>query len=525
MNDWIGASVRVDWLGNQYHGQTGRVIRLEKSAAAAKGSEDEYAIVKLNAGAKEVRFRFNHLERVLFRPFVQRENNIAQDSFDQRVFEELRDASSELTRLEAAEKVPWPPIPRDIFSIFYKMLPELLPEEAVRYGYRPNRELLRRILDDPNVEQARVATMLDDLASGLATLETATRLLEEIRKRPELQKIFDQAGEAAQAESDGDQQKAAGLAKQALEGMDKHAQALRRAVRKATQAGRDKAEETAATAAGWGLDGSDLRRMPLGQRLELMAKLSSSRMKKLAQMIGRFRNLARQRQRQRIRHRRDEIHSIRTGRDISHLLPTEIAALKDPVRRLDFARRFAEGSLLEYDLQARERQMRGPMVVLVDKSGSMSGYPMDWAVATALALVDTAARQKRRAYVAFFDTKVVQATEFAAGERDPEKFASLASVSAGGGTDYWPAFRTAAVQIDKRGFTKADVVLVTDGVCQMERKQIENLLAYKQKHDFRVWSVLIGDDPYGELRKWSDQVWAVRYLDEDIAGEIFEVVA
>jgi len=64
--------------------------------------------------------------------------------------------------------------------------------------------------------------------------------------------------------------------------------------------------------------------------------------------------------------------------------------------------------------------------------------------------------------------------------------------------------------------------MITDGVCRVSPEFLEGFLVQKKALGFRAWTVLIGRDPGGELNKWSDAVWPVSQLTEEVAGELFE---
>jgi hypothetical protein len=74
------------------------------------------------------------------------------------------------------------------------------------------------------------------------------------------------------------------------------------------------------------------------------------------------------------------------------LLPHELLALRHPVLRRDFARRFLDAELLQYTLRAVEEKGRGPMIVCIDGSSSMAGDKEIWSKAVSLTLLDIAQR-------------------------------------------------------------------------------------------------------------------------------------
>src|SRR5262249_2348747 len=98
------------------------------------------------------------------------------------------------------------------------------------------------------------------------------------------------------------------------------------------------------------------------------------------------------------------LHAVRMGSDLERMLPSEVLGLPRHRRalHLDFLRRFAEGELLEYELIAASS--RGPMVVCVDGSSSMSGSKEIWAKAVALTLMEIARREKRRCLAIVFSS-------------------------------------------------------------------------------------------------------------------------
>ncbi len=462
------------------------------------------------------------------RRVTARTNNVDRDRYDERLFGEMRQAAPRLREVQGEADSPWPALVEDLFGVFYKSAPDLVPADQVAPGHRVNRPFVERLMDDPDTILTRVVTELDELSATLATCAAAEKLLDEIKSRPELQEALELAQGAENTEAAGEGDNAQALAAEAVRKLDAAATSVRRAVHAAVEAGQEKANEVEATLAGWGLEPGDLKQVDPAARFDLLQRLSAGRMKGLSRLVGRFRNLAGARQKVKLRHQQDEVHSIGVGADLAHLLPVELAGIRHRLRRRDFYRRFTEGQLLQYELQAREPVGLGPMIICVDCSGSMGGDPLDWAVATALGLVDTATRQRRAATVLCFDVRILQEIAWAPGERNVKKLLQLASQGVAGGTEYKPPLARAVhlMHGDRRpdGYRKADVVFITDGICQLEPDFLAKFLADKREMGFRVWSVLVGSDPYGELAKWSDRVWPVSHLTEDVAGDVFEEV-
>ncbi len=453
--------------------------------------------------------------------------NVEQDALDARIWQDIRNASAALSDLARQNpEPPWESLLQDIYAQYYKLSPRLRPSEQVDPQYQVNRPFLERIMEDPQTGITRVSTSCDEVVSALATLQAGRALAQEIRDRKPLAEALHMANRAQELENQGRTQEAQGIADAAMQTLRQAARDVRQAVRTALAAGQQEAQDVQQVMAGWGVGGDELRSVPMGDRLQLVERLRGPKMRKLADIIGRFRNLARERQKNRLQHVRDEIHSITTGDDLAHLLPSELAALRHPLRRRDFLRRYTEKRTMQYELTGRQPLGRGPMVVCVDCSGSMeeSGR-IDWALATALALVDTARRQKRRARILMFHDYVLKRIEFRPGQDDPRKLLELLTTGASGGTNYEPVLREALEAVESVSYQKADVVMISDGACQVSEAFAQSFAEAKRERRFRLWSVLIGtDDSYGALTRLSDRVWPHARLTEEVAGELFEGV-
>ncbi len=455
---------------------------------------------------------------------TREKTNLKQDRFDHRLYGELLKASEEMSSLADQGNTTWPALMQDLWASFYKAAPDVLPATQVDPAHRVNRAFLERILEADATEETRATTMLDELSSGLAALAAGQELLKEISQRPELQEAMDAADQATRASAeespDGDTQ-AETLAAGAEESLQQAARSLRQAVRKSVSKGKEETQNLKTALSGWGMETGDLQQLPMDERLKVACQLLTPKLVRVADLVGRLRAIARARQKEKLKRDRDELHGITFGNDLTKLLPIEFAALRHPLRKLDFYRRYTEKQLMQYELREKTPQGRGPIIALIDASGSMAGEPMNWAIGIALALVDTARRQKRRAIIVFFASKVKNEHEFV-GKPDIKEFMKVASVGANGGTDYEPALARGLEFITDVNYKKADIVMVTDGVCELAEDFKKTFLTEKARLGFRCWTILIGDESNADsLREWSDRVWPIRDLCDETAGKMF----
>lgn len=195
----------------------------------------------------------------------------------------------------------------------------------------------------------------------------------------------------------------------------------------------------------------------------LAARLRSDpRLRQIALLAGRFKRIAASKRRQKYRHGADEISDIEVGADLGRLLPVELVKLADPRLRPALMRNLVERSALQYQLIGNAPLGKGPLVVLVDKSGSMDGPRDVWATALALALLDQAQRERRVFALLGFDARVKFEAVVKPGDPLPD---GGLFVSCAGGTEIAVAVARGLELIgsNQGQLKKADLVLVTDG--------------------------------------------------------------
>jgi uncharacterized protein with von Willebrand factor type A (vWA) domain len=485
--------------------------------------------------------------------------NLSGDRYDARLFGELVEASSELRELldvESRDTTPtFRPLMEDFFRAFYKVSPTFAEEEAVQEQERTvNRPFVERLLEDEQTSIARISTCLDELSSGLATLETGKKALQELKDRPDLREWMEQAvsqptpddpsgGESPRDEQEDEDREESPSTQPQAPPASPPARAMRRLVREAISAARNEAEDVRSALSGWGLEPGDLKTVPLSERLELARELRTPRMRSLAELVGRMKQLAGAVEREKVRSRQDEIHSVTLGGEIEWVLPAELAsglASSHPLRRLDFTRRLLEGSLLSYELAGTDHLGRGPVIAAIDISLSMEGEPLEWASAVALTLASVAASEGRFAHLIYFNTRIVHEVRLDGSSLsrrtalDPRTILAAATVGASGGTAYETPVLRAIEVMDEPGAPaagKADVLMVTDGICELSEEVLFELDSARERRGFKLVSVLIGDYAIsggaGSLDAFSDAVIPLSRIaggpaGAAQAGDIFE---
>lgn len=468
---------------------------------------------------------------------IQRDDDMVYQTskWHRYLWDEHSDYSSDTERVselgDEKKLNRWDAFMREMFTRMYSEEPGQLEKVEPEYQWA---EKAHQLADElPEFEKLRDRCRGDQLWSGMAATSLSEEVLEALPEPEEplsdtkriqrrisglegLSKVGipveNELQNAHQALQDGREQ-----AKTYAESINDST--IRQALREAIGAANSKIEESQQMfdSFGWSLDsGGDGRGGDIKAKEELMKKVRYSRkLKKLAQLAGRMRRFAAQKQRSKADYSREEISDIITGDDISRLLPSELAKLSHPRLRMDFYRNYYEQNLLCYELKGKEREIKGPIVVCIDNSGSMGGEREIWSKAVALALLDIAKNQNRSFALLYFDTRVTLRLVWGRGKTPPDwnKVMDAMEYFSGGGTDFEPALKEAVGIIrDEEKYKKADIVFITDG--QASESYAGTFKDKRKELGFTAYGILLQDGNERTLKTYCDQVLKV----EDLTG-------
>lgn len=252
--------------------------------------------------------------------------------------------------------------------------------------------------------------------------------------------------------------------------------------------------------------------------------MKNAKLRRILKRAGRMKNAAIQKQRDKARPGREELCDVKPGNELANLVPAELVYLCDPDMENLLLRKLSESAALTYELRGKESKHEGPIILLVDESGSMSGEPDEWAKSVAMALMEIAARQNRPFAYVHFDTRVSRVDEVPSPRSIKiEQLAELATYFTGGGTSIGVALNHGATMLETaqkaRGdkpWKRADIILVTDGDSYdhpEQKKAIERIRALGgHLYSFFV-NCSIGDTPCASM---ADEKMMINY--QDIQG-------
>lgn len=175
---------------------------------------------------------------------------------------------------------------------------------------------------------------------------------------------------------------------------------------------------------------------------------------------------------------KEEIIGLKLGKELEYVIPSELALMADPETAILFDLKYLESKLVCFELQGttfqdeqqeitteietKEDDKLGPMILCVDTSGSMNGTPENIAKAMSLYLGNKAKAENRRCFVINFSTGI-ETFELSATKGIAD-LVSFLSKSFHGGTDAAPALRHALSLCQSENYEKADVLMISDFV-------------------------------------------------------------
>ncbi len=408
-----------------------------------------------------------------------RDHTLAVDGFTRSLA--VREADEGGVFRDALERhtvEQWPGLERELFARLYGGAQAVAePHAADRWlaGVHEQVEQLeewddlsRRCEGDPwaaglgagRVTQA-LGAVLDEAIRKLAPERDPVRLEQEAQ---ELEALASGAGVVKQEEAETQAAVAAELAHQLAQPSTEHK--IRTAVRAAAAGAETEIAQVQTAMAGLGAgDAPGVLSAVKAPANEVRRAIQGNpKLARIAALAGRMRMRARDKQRHKVDYNPEQIVDVTLGAEIARLLPSELMLLALEETELLLLRKLTERQALEYRLEGTESEDRGPIILCVDGSGSMEGARNEWAMATALALLEVCAMQRRGFCLVHFDSRVQKTVEVpASGRITLNQLTEMVGFFSGGGTAFSPPLEWARERISHGTWSKSDVILVTDG--------------------------------------------------------------
>lgn len=511
--------------------------------------------------------QMSFMEKLVAEQLEKKRNTTMHDFYDNVAFHSSREECHRLREIEK-NKEEYPPLPnlmQDLFYQFFKYNPQFYDDDKIEPECLPNKEIIKKAMKNENWRKMREMTKLDEANSIIATLFFSEHIIEEMKKRDEKfmkemeklkekkEELINKIKEYTQAGSNeaknSIEQEIESLKTEIFVNAKKASNMVSQfsvsaTIKKATEKMKDFFDS--ANAISWGNETKELSFSDPREKIKLANFfMKNENFAKIIKEIGRLKNILVETRRQKIKHGTDEIYSVETGAEIRKVLPAELVRLKNPVLKKDFMKKLANRELLQYQLQSKEKKGKGNMIVCLDMSGSMSGHintvlpvlhpekptlqvvppPIGesvsksvYAKALALAALEIAIRENRTYHLMFFETHVRNMKTFSKNNRPTvDDILEIASYEYGGGTNFERPLKEAMKIMDK----KTDILLITDGECDVSENFLLNFNTEKKNLGARVISLQVGTCDTKPLEKFSDVVYNYTHFIET-SKKVFE---
>ncbi len=515
---------------------------------------------------------------------------VESDRFDQAYYKDVRHNVKAIDRLvtDLSRKHDYvEDFFEDLFQATYKADPKLRDEGEMKPTHIPNRTMVDAIQEMPQFQQLRTNTRGDEYGTAMALLSMETTIREmqhqtkqaqeRAKEQEQAQKEADEAAEAAHTACQGQPgldpnaegpmpdpnapptpgQQAAAAALDAAAQAQANAQAaaqatqqasqqaaagMKQAMKQAIEKAQQEGDEENALCSAFGISDGELQKMSFEERRKLGERLRSNRLAKFHKLLGQFKMIQQAESRRKVMHAADEVAGVKLGDDLTRMIPAEMLNLASPELEIDFWMRYADKAMLQYDLRGSEKMGQGPVICVVDESGSMGatdvagGTREAWSKALALALCDQA-RQKGRDfhYIGFSSGGQQFKLSFPKGDAPISKVIDMTEHFFNGGTHYEKPLRMALeimeTHYDDNILTskgKPDIVFITDDEYgSMDETFMREWNRIKDKTSLRCYGVAIGCGFSGALAQVSDNVRAIQELTESdprVMADIFRTI-
>ncbi|CAM4449416.1 VWA domain-containing protein [Paenibacillus tarimensis] len=393
----------------------------------------------------------------------------------------------------------FPSLLADMFMLLFQENPRL--RQNISPVAVTNEPWISFLLIQVSIAELRDLTKLNDLAAAVATIILADKLLQQFNYRgTELSSSSGASSiRGSKANLDRHLHEATKQTKETLEALDRMMGGLR------SQQGRQ-----------------ELSRIPLQDKLLLAEKLRHHpKLKKIMEHAGRFIQTAQIKQRQ--KHKESmQYGEITLGGELARVLPSEWVKFLSPERRRVFLKEWSEGKLMQMDRSGKESLKRGPIVLILDQSGSMQSQD-ELSKGFMLALMSIAKKQLRDFAYIPFASHVKETYLFPKGKIQASQLIELAESFLNGGTNFEAALKEGLKLIELNPYQRADIIFITDGMDSYTEWYADTFVPAKKRKGFRVITILMHTHPSSTIGLFSDEVIAANSLLDECVSDAFKL--
>lgn len=402
----------------------------------------------------------------------------------------------------------------DLFASLYKAIPTIRDDAPDA----PRAKFITQLQESADHMRLRGSTRFDEMLSAAAATtlkerleeqETTRQALDNIERGEALRERLNALSEVSEGLSEGSDelgkishviqetaQELSTIENETLEMLD--GPGMVKSIRRSVKATNEDIEEAMTIASGWGNEPGIKERMLLNPDLRRL--LTSAKLKAILRIAGRMKDAV-SAQRAKRPQRGPQRVDIECGNDLSRVDPYSLVMLRHPKLKALFLKKYTEKTLLQRRFDERPRQNRGPFIVVIDESGSMSGPREEWAKALAIALCGQAHSEKRKfGCIAFGMAQEIRKTF----NPNPEETLEWMSEFLNSRGTHFERPLDEGLQMIENDAPDADIILISDGACDVGDQWLVEFKERAKKAGVKVIGIQVGDESLSTIRKIAD---------------------
>ncbi len=227
-----------------------------------------------------------------------------------------------------------------------------------------------------------------------------------------------------------------------------------------------------------------------------------------------------------------ESYDLGLSKDIRHVLPVELIKLKDPTLKALFFSRLLEGELLTYELRGLnwaedpDERRKGPVIALIDASGSMVGEPEMIAKALIIMMARRMVHEKRKIKVVLFaSTDWKMEVDLTDRKKMAKDLLDLLCRTFEGNTDFNTALRVGLETVRDEKWGGSDLLFFTDGMSEVtDDGLVREWKDLKARTDSRIFTLIVGNKNAGGLEKVSDHTYIISSSDWELENSPSNII-
>jgi uncharacterized protein with von Willebrand factor type A (vWA) domain len=231
-----------------------------------------------------------------------------------------------------------------------------------------------------------------------------------------------------------------------------------------------------------------------------------------------------------------EIVGVHESDELSQMLSSEAGLLSDEDSELLFLKKYADKNLLTFRYEDRRlvhsedqtvevhqkvrQKEKGPFIVCVDTSESMTGRPEQIAKVLCLGILKMSMRQNRRAYLINF-SRGIQTLDLYDIAESVDEIAAFLRMSFYGGTDVSLALYEAIRQLQGNDYEDADVLIISDFIMyKIDEDVLRDVRFFQQNKGTQFHSLTLSKEANPEVLEFFDTNWVYNPKEKGIIREL-----